>query len=93
MAVRYTKAYVEVKVDFRPDGTMYPRCLIWEDGREYAIERVKTVRPASAQKAGGAGDRYTVVIQGQERYIFFEHNIDTCSDHIGKWFVEKPESA
>ena len=37
MAVRYTKAYVEVKVDFRPDGTMYPRCLIWEDGREYGL--------------------------------------------------------
>jgi hypothetical protein len=84
----YTKKYVEVEVDFRSDGLMLPRALIWDDGRRYGIDRVRAVQSAPALKAGGSGDRYTVMICGQERYLFFEHSCDLDDPCLGRWFVE-----
>ena len=86
---RYVKEYVEVLVEFATDGTMLPRILVWEDGRRYEIDRIKAIQPAPARKAGGQGDRYTIVIEGQERYLFFEHNVDYGNERVGKWFVER----
>jgi len=88
----YYRAYVDVRVDFAADGQMFPRSIIWTDGREYPIDRVKDVRSAPALKAGGQGDRYTVMILGQERYLFFEHNADYGNERVGKWFVECPSN-
>ena len=88
-APRYVREYVEVTVDFDPAGVMLPRCLIREDGRRYEIDRIKAVQAAPALKAGGQGDRYTVMIGGHERYLFFEHNADYGNERVGKWFVEK----
>ena len=87
---RFMKTYVHVSVDFAEDGTMMPRTLTWQDGRRFQIDRIKDIRSAPALKAGGQGDRYTVMIAGQERYLFFEHNADYGNERIGKWFVETP---
>lgn len=84
------KVYVSVKVEFTKDGYMLPRALIWEDGFEYEIDRVKDVRPAHAKRAGGQGDRYTVVVNGHEKYLFFERSDDNDAC-IGRWFVERKE--
>ena len=73
---------------FYEDGTIVPYVLVWTDGREYTIDRVKDVRSAPALKAGGVGDRYTVEICGRDRFLFFEHNADCRSERIGKWFLE-----
>ena len=86
---RYVKEYVEVLVEFAPDGTMLPRILVWEDGRRYEIDKIKAILPAPALKAGGQGDRYTILIEGQERFLFFEHNADYGNERVGKWFVER----
>ncbi len=86
----YVRQYVEVTVDFTPEGLMLPRTLIWEDGRRYEIDRIRAVQAAPALKAGGQGDRYTVMIGGHERYLFFEHNADYGNERVGRWFVEKP---
>ena len=67
---------------------MLPYALLWTDGREYAINRIREIRSAPALKAGGQGDRYTVEISGKDRYLFFEHNPDNASPLIGRWFVE-----
>ena len=88
-AARYIREYVSVKVDFDRDGQMLPRTLIWGDGRPYEIDRIKDVHSAPALKAGGLGDRYTVVIGGQERYLFFEHSTDPDGVRPGRWFVER----
>ena len=40
-APRYVREYVQVTVDFTPEGQMVPRFLIWEDGRRYEIDRIK----------------------------------------------------
>ena len=78
---RYKKEYIEVEVHFAADGTMLPRIIEWVDGHKY--------EPAPAMKAGGQGDRYTVMIGGQQRYLFFEHSPEYGNEKIGKWFVER----
>ena len=88
---RDIKVYVQVSVVFREDGTMLPRSFIWEDGRKYSIDRVLQVRPACAQRAGGQGDRYTIMVGGQQRYLFFEHSGDADDQNVGRWFIERKE--
>ena len=88
-AARYKKEYIEVEVHFAADGTMLPRIIEWEDGHKYEIDRVLKIQPAPAMKAGGQGDRYTVMIGGQLRYLFFEHSPEYGNEKIGKWFVER----
>ena len=70
----YKKTYVEVVASFREDGLLLPREIVWEDGRRYEIDGVSDVRPGSSMKVGGQGDRYTIWLNGQQRYIFFERN-------------------
>lgn len=88
-AEKSSKVYVAVNVDFTNEGGMLPRSLVWEDGFEYEIDRVKDVRPSNAQKAGGQGDRYTIIIRQQESYLFFEHNLEYGHKNPGRWFVER----
>ena len=90
--MRYRKQYVDVDVEISSSGRMLPRILHWSDGRKYEIAKVKAVVPAPARKAGGQGDRYTIVVENQERYLFFERPTDNDdSAMIGRWFVEAPE--
>ena len=86
---RNLKVYVQVMAVFREDGLMLPRAFIWEDGHKYKIDRVLDVRPAHAERAGGQGDRYKVMVNGQERYLFFEHSTEINDRKIGKWFIER----
>ncbi len=83
------KVYVEVVAAFNPEGELRPLSLTWEDGKRYNIDRVLEVRPAAARKAGGQGDRYTVHIRGQEKYIFFERSASIRGNNLGRWFVER----
>ena len=83
------KVYVQVKVDFREDGVMLPREIIWEDGVTYEIDRVVDIRQAAAMKAGGQGDRYTIEIDRKRSYLFFERSANLTGNNIGRWFVER----
>lgn len=83
------KVYVAVKADFREDGIMLPREITWEDGMKYEVDRVIDIRQAPALKAGGQGDRYTIMVQGQRSYLFFERSTDRAGNNIGRWFVER----
>jgi len=73
------KAYVEVVAEFSREGQIYPRILIWEDGRRFAIDRILDRRPAASLKAGGVGIRYTCLIRNKQVFLYLEEN---------KWFVE-----
>ncbi len=84
------KVYVKVNTDFDSTGYMQPRSIIWSDGRVFKIDAVKDFRPASALKQGLNGDCYTVVIHGEERYLFFEKTNRLFAARIGRWFVECP---
>ena len=83
------KVYVPVDVAFRSDGTMLPREITWEDGTKYEIDRVLDIRQAAAMRAGGQGDRYTVMIGGKQSYLFFERSPNLTGNNIGRWFVER----
>ena len=83
------KVYVHVSATFDEAGQIRPRCVYWEDGRKYAIDKVLAVRPAAAERSGGQGDRYTVRINGQESYLYFEHNPVFGTPVLGRWFVER----
>ncbi len=83
------KVYVAVRADFRDDGVMLPREITWEDGRRYEIDRVTDIRQAPSLKAGGQGERYTVMIKGHQSYLFFERSADITGNNIGRWYVER----
>lgn len=85
------KVYVPVKVAFDEMGRMFPRAIVWEDGKIYEIDKVLGVRPTYAERAGGQGDRYTIRMHGKETYLFFEHSADFGSPIPGSWFVERRE--
>ena len=87
--VKPPKVYVGVKADFRPDGVMLPRIITWEDGEKYEIDRILDIRQAAAMKAGGQGDRYTIVVKGRQSYLFFERSTNLTGNNIGRWFVER----
>ena len=83
------KVYVAVKADFNEEGIMLPREIIWEDGMKYEIDRVLDIRQAAAMKAGGQGDRYTVRINGQQSYLFFERSTNQTGNQLGSWILER----
>ncbi len=85
--MRNRKVYIDVLAAFDSEGRIMPVQFRWTDGRKYRIDRVLDVRPAPSLKAGGQGDRYTVRILGQERYLFLEHDSDLTSNRL-RWFVE-----
>lgn len=85
--MEYKKIYVEVVASFREDGLLLPCEIVWEDGRRYEIDRVSDIRPGASMKVGGQGDRYTIWLNGQQRYLYFERNASLRGNNIGRWFV------
>lgn len=77
---KYKKTYVTMNLRVRPDGQIRPTSMVWTDGVTYEIDRLLYITPAASLKVGGRGTRYTVMIEGRERYLF---------DDEGKWFVEE----
>lgn len=75
-----SKIYVDVLAEFSKDGRLVPKSIKWEDGRRFEIDRIKDVKRAASMKAGGVGMRYSCVISGQEKYLYYEDN--------NMWFVE-----
>ena len=85
-AICSKKVYVAVQAEFDTMGNMRPRSVLWKDGTRYEIDRVTNVCHAASSKAGGHGDRYTVLIGGQATYLFFERKFG-CGENVGRWFV------
>ena len=83
------KVYVPVIASFDAEGRIFPIEIIWEDGHQYHIDHVLDIRQAAAAKAGSGGDRYTVRINGQQSYLFFERSTNIYGNVIGRWFVER----
>ena len=57
--------------------------------REEVVNNVY-VRPAYAE-CGGQGDRYKIIVDNRERYLFFEHSTAIGEPVTGRWFVERRE--
>lgn len=83
------KVYVDVRVDFDSQGHMIPLEITWEDGRKFQIDKIVNIRTAAALRAGGVGDRYTIMIHDRQSYLFFERLPASYLAAPGRWFVER----
>ena len=79
MSTQRRKRYVPVIARFDADGKLCPQIIEFGEERKYVIEKVLDVRRAACQTVGGVGDRYTIQVQGKERYLWLEK---------GRWFIE-----
>lgn len=79
----YRKAYVSVNARFEKDGSIIPISILWEDGTVFLIDKITNICCATSMKAGGAGIRYTCMINGIQTYLFLEKD---------KWFVEAKDT-
>lgn len=84
------RIYVKVTSDFDATGYMQPRIITWDDGRVFHIDQVRDFFPASRAINGRREDCYTVVINGEERHLFFERSDPLFPARFGRWFVECP---
>jgi hypothetical protein len=80
--MKFDRVYVETFVKFFSDGGMRPLEIKWIDGTSYVIDRVKYVERAPAKTGSLVTRRFTVLIDGQERYLYYDEGRE-------RWFVEK----
>ena len=71
---------LDIVVRHMPEGKCIPIKILWEDGRQFHIDKVLDIRKAAALKCGGVGVRYICKICNKEVAIF---------DEDGCWFLEK----
>lgn len=81
------RIYVKVSAYFDCSGGLHPRSIIWSDGRVFDIDDITDFYPGYT--SDHCGDRYTVIIKGETRYLFFERNDEYIGSRVGRWFVEK----
>ena len=86
------RIYDKVTSEFDTTGSMVPLSITWADGRTFAIEMVRAFRLAGMAGNDCRGDCFTVLIQGREKHLFFEHIDPRFTGRLGRWFVEKPVS-
>ena len=75
------KVYVSVTAVLTKEGKLVPKSFVWKNGHVYDIQKVTDVRRAASLRAGGAGLRYTCIVDGRESHLFYEEN--------NLWFVEE----
>ncbi|MEN8904829.1 MAG: hypothetical protein ABF289_02605 [Clostridiales bacterium] len=74
----FEKVYIDVFALFK-NGKVYPKNIIWTDGKNFEIDKILDIRRAAAQNVGGLGLRYTCRIRNKVVYIWLDENI---------WFLE-----
>lgn len=72
------KRYIEVILKQKKDGEIVPLYVVWDDGKKYKIEKIFN-KQRRASTVGGCGLRYSCMIEGKQRNIFYEKD---------KWFIE-----
>lgn len=87
------KIYVKVLTSTDTTGYIEPKAVCWKDGRIFQIESVLDHQPANTVGKNFVGDCYTVLIHGQEKYLFHEW-LHPQYHHtpVGRWFVETLEN-
>lgn len=81
--MQYEKIYVGILLYTDTDGNTKPVEVEWKNGARYSISKVLDRRIALPAHVGSSPTiRYTVLIQGHEKVLYFEK-------FSKKWFVEK----
>lgn len=74
------KQKVAVVVLHTKEGDLIPLFIVWDNMVKYPIDKVISKQKAASLKSGGFGIRYTIRVQNQYRYLFYEYS---------GWFIEK----
>ncbi len=82
------KVYVRVISDCDSTGYIRPMSITWRDGRTFAIDDIKDIRPAEKFRHGAEGVCYVVMIHGEEKRLFFEKVDSAYTNRIARWYVE-----
>lgn len=78
--VQHKKTYVQVAVDFYPDGRVRPTMIKWRDGRQFYIDMIKEIQDVVIPDAQPIV-HYICVVWGRDCSLCFENNL--------KWFVSE----
>ena len=78
----YEKIYVKIVCEFLQKGGIKPLYLFWLDGKRYDIEKLKSVARAPCKSGGVLPERYTVIMCGKQKYLYYEQE-------KRRWFVER----
>ncbi len=70
------KAYVGVRCQTDTDGNIRPLKIRWADGRVWDVDRV--IHTCQSPDCSYSGIRYTVLIDGMEKYVYHEQR---------RWYV------
>lgn len=82
-----SRIFIKTETVFDEYGRMIPQALIWEDGRKFDIDYVSDIKRI-ALPGIGRGDKYTIVIKGKKRELFFERSTNLSGNIIGRWYIE-----
>ncbi len=74
------KQRVAVVVLHTKENELVPLFIVWDNMVKYPIDKIIRKQKAASLKYGGFGLRYTVRIQNQYRYLYYENS---------GWFIEK----
>jgi hypothetical protein len=86
---QYERIYVKVFSICDTTGYCEPKSIIWSDGRIFPIESVRDFYPSSVSPSGRHIDCYTVLIHGEERFLYYEPTDPRFLGRRGRWFVER----
>ena len=86
--VNIEKVYVAMQAVCNADGTVLPRCIEWEDGFQYKIDRIIQMESVSVLNSVERCTRYKVVVRNKLTYIFYEEE----RSGLRRWYVERKES-
>ena len=78
----FEKVYVKTVCEFSRSGGILPLYLFWLDGKRFDIDRIKIVERAPCKSGGILPERYTVMILGKQKYLYYE-------EKHKRWFVER----
>lgn len=82
--MNYQKVYVSVTAEFLVSGGMRPKTILWKDGRKFQIDKIKFIERAPCKSGGVLPVRYTVIIGGEQKYLYFERDKE-------QFFIEREE--
>lgn len=86
------RVYVKVESRFDETGYMTPTSLIWGN-KIIPIDSVVSFHPARSIKGPTnlPGDCYTIMINGEQKHLYFEKTDPMFTSRCGRWFVETNE--
>jgi hypothetical protein len=73
------KQYVEVNADHKIDGSVEPQKIILRDRPAFIVDDVKDVTKVAVHSKFATTNRYTVVVEGKETFLY---------EDGGRWFVK-----